>query len=297
MLDIRDEMRKVGIGCDERIEVDGELHRFDNAMDPEAKRGKKNGWYVFYSAGDRVSGAYGDWRYGATHTYSAGESHPLVQEQKRAARRARADEADEAARRALVEWGFLESVGDSEYLKRKGIPALGVRFGRASGGENFTAVPMTRGWGIVGLQKIYDSGGKRFTAGCSKKGAYFIIPGEVSTVLCEGYATGASIHMATGFSVLVCFDCGNMVEVAKALSRGSVEGVTGPCLIATDEDSSKVNGVLRNPGREAAEAASRVLGCGIVSPLGGDNFTGTDFNDLHKQFGLAAVAVKFLEEL
>ena len=34
-------------------------------------------------------------------------------------------------------------------------------------------------------------------------------------LLCEGYATGASIHAATGRPVAVAFDCGNLVQVAR----------------------------------------------------------------------------------
>ena len=45
-------------------------------------------------------------------------------------------------------------------------------------------------------------------------------PGDVILV-CEGYATGASVHMATSLTTAVCFDAGNLLPVALAMAGAS----------------------------------------------------------------------------
>jgi hypothetical protein len=51
-------------------------------------------------------------------------------------------------------------------------------------------------------------------------------------VLCiaEGYATGASIHVATGYAVAVAFDAGNLLHVALCVNilANGVCKVAGP---------------------------------------------------------------------
>jgi len=36
-------------------------------------------------------------------------------------------------------------------------------------------------------------------------------------IICEGYATGASLHEATGFQVLCAMSAGNLLPVAQAV--------------------------------------------------------------------------------
>ena len=68
------------------------------------------------------------------------------------------------------------------------------------------------------LQFISREGDKRFLIGGRVSGCYFPI-GKPDGALCiaEGYATGASIHEATGTAVAVAFNAGNLLPVASAL--------------------------------------------------------------------------------
>src|SRR5438094_10627247 len=68
------------------------------------------------------------------------------------------------------------------------------------------------------LQTIDSAGEKRFMAGGAGKGHYFLI-GEPQDVLrvCEGYATGATLHQATGYAVAIAFHAGNLEPVAAQL--------------------------------------------------------------------------------
>lgn len=96
---------------------------------------------------------------------------------------------------------------------------------------------------IVGVQKITPTGQKRFLAGTAKKGAFYTINAvnDSKTIyLCEGWATGLSIAQVTGCEVRVCFDAGNLKNVAKEIK--------GEVIVAADNDHSKP----RNTGLEAA---------------------------------------------
>ena len=52
-------------------------------------------------------------------------------------------------------------------------------------------------------------------------------------VVCEGYATGASIHEATGYCVHVAFNAGNLISVAKTIRQQHSES---KIFIAADDD-------------------------------------------------------------
>ena len=55
-------------------------------------------------------------------------------------------------------------------------------------------------------------------AGLAKKGHFHLIGMPTSIVLvAEGYATGATLHEATGLPVAIAFDAGNLRHVAAAL--------------------------------------------------------------------------------
>ena len=57
------------------------------------------------------------------------------------------------------------------------------------------------------LQRIYPDGSKRFLVGGKVQCGHFVIhgPQEKPIAICEGLATGASIHQATGWTVYVAF--------------------------------------------------------------------------------------------
>jgi putative DNA primase/helicase len=86
------------------------------------------------------------------------------------------------------------------------------------------------------LQFIEPDGTKRFKADGKIKGSYHSFGGKpVHTLLiCEGYATGASLHQATGYPVAVAFNAGNMEAVAVAL-RAKL-GAAIKIIICADND-------------------------------------------------------------
>lgn len=201
------------------------------------RKAKKDGWYWLFEHtlrnGERViAGGYGNWSTGFagkiernTRGWSDSEKaeyRQRMQDQRAAQEQAQREKEAECAARAKDLWERVaKDSGPSDYLRRKKVFAFGVRFLRGT-----VVVPVRRIEGaLVGLQFIPPDGkDKRFLTGTPKKGGFHLI-GEyrpdVSRVIgvAEGYATAASIHMATQWPVAVAFDAGNLVEVTKALRQ------------------------------------------------------------------------------
>lgn len=287
-----------GLGRPE-IAIDSKLHRFDTPTD---KAGDKSGWYVLFvdctPSGTIPAGAFGSWREGETHTWvgksawdmTAHEQEKVNQrvaraKEMRAVERRR--EADETAAAAKVQWARSQEADPQHpYLENKGVMPLGVR----QQGE-VLVIPMIDASGdLRGLQRVYPNGDKRFSAGVEKKGCFHWIGGDDSVVyLCEGFATGASLHMATGHSIVVAFDAGNLAPVAKIVRERMPQT---PLVIAADNDrwTKKQDGTPWNTGLRAAERAAKDVNATMAWPEFKDLSTRpTDFNDLHKLEGAAEV--------
>lgn len=91
------------------------------------------------------------------------------------------------------------------YLRLKGITALeGMR--QARDGTLLIPVLDTAN-NLQNLQRIYPDGTKRFLVGGKVSGGQFIIQGQPEKLVAvyEGFVTGASIHLATGWVVYVAF--------------------------------------------------------------------------------------------
>lgn len=275
---------------------------------------EKNGWYVVHEhrteKGDTlIFGSFGDWRSGETHKIkvkagkmSAEEREVMRARQEEAKRRAAevaANAARRAANRAAGMFKRMPDKGRSVYLDRKQIVGFGVRYAPRSGA---VLVPMCDARDqIVGLQVIYpekqESTGRDksyWPYGMSKEGAFHLIgphpePGE-PVLVCEGFATGASLHMATSLTVAIAFDAGNLMSVAKTM-RERFPG--RPIIVCRDDDwkTKRSNGDAWNPGKEKADNAATVVGGQVVAPIFAiereDKWT--DFNDLHCAEGLEAV--------
>lgn len=291
----------------DHLEVDGRLHRYS----PDGKRkGRKPCWYrAFQYNSGHIDCSFGDWREGVTHYWRSWEEldgpGPDPAERQRIERelehrrhQAEAEQArkhQRASQQAVCQWEALATEGRSTYLDRKQVPALGIRYG-----DGFIAVPMRGPDGrLRGLQRIHDNGSKRFTAGMEKRGAFHLIGGPIDPArplyVAEGYATAASIHLATEAPVVVCFDAGNLAPVVAALR---LQHPRQALVIAGDNDQWKAaepgpqGHPKGNPGREKAHAAGREHNALVALP----SFEGldassrpTDYNDLHLLAGLEAV--------
>jgi putative DNA primase/helicase len=111
------------------------------------------------------------------------------------------------------------------------------------------------------LQTIAPDGSKMFMSGGRVKGCYFSIgKPRGALIICEGLATGASIHECTGHAVAVAFNAGNLESVAVAL-RTKYPALK--IIIAADDDHQTPG----NPGLTKATAAVQATGACLVVPV------------------------------
>ena len=286
-----------GLELPTRLIPDGKPHRFATRPD---RPHDDAGWYVWH--GDH--GVAGDWRRDGAEPlvrWSARSSRDRPCDAAEIARlRAQAPQAraasdrdtaqkhGEASREAQAIWAAAEPAPvDHGYLGARGVQAHGLRV-FAGGGTWRT---MIRGQALHGclivplrdpsgtiqtLEFIATDGAKRFLTGGHKHGCYHEIPGDSSvTMICEGFATGASLHEATGYTVICAMDSGNLRSVAQALRASNPDALI---LLAGDNDA-------KGAGQRAAKDAARAVAGAVAVP----RQVGSDWNDVHQAEGIEAV--------
>lgn len=264
---IQDAMALAGLAPFKPIDIlaDGKVQRFRG---PGDKAGARNCWVVV-NDGPEAFGAFGSWRTGETHTWRAAASKPLTPAEKaamtermKAMRLAQAQALEavhaEARTRAEKLWRLAHPANnDHPYLQRKQIPAIGIRRLR----DMLVIAARDVSGTLHTLQFIDPDGSKRFLTGGRKAGCYFAIGKPIERLLlAEGLATGSTLHQATGDAVAVCFDCGNLLAVARAL-RGKFPHLR--LVLCADNDAHRAD----NPGLTHAREAARAVGGYLAVPL------------------------------
>ena len=309
--DVADQLRAGGLAISASdIEVDTPKPRRCYTEDDHRE---KRGWYWLNTkdidGASYITGAFGIYhgndsgkmkvkirRDGRAVTISAEDRAAIAARQKANMARLKAMRDAEAERAALAAgsaWRKYVAEGESDYLKRKGVGAHGLRF--SPSGNGTVAVPMMDAAGKVwGLQLIRGKGrpaGKLekeyWPKGLAKTGHYHLlgpIPKGV-ILIAEGYATAATLHQATGLPVAVAFDAGNLQPVAECIKRA----YRSARIIVCADDDYQTEG---NPGVTAAKNAAHAVGGVVAVPCftvdrGGKKLT--DYNDLAALEGELAV--------
>jgi putative DNA primase/helicase len=280
-----------GLEAPDSINPDGAIHRFSS----NGKLRDDSGWYMLHTDGI-AAGAFGCWRTGLQSSWCA-KSDTAMTDAERDAHRQRSKamqaqrEAEQTARQQSAAAGAEQRFKDGTpctqhpYATGKGVQCHGVRIDSAGS----LIVPMRDTTGkLHSLQTVAPDGDKRFMPGGRVKGCYHAIgkPGGV-LIVCEGYATGASIHEVTGHAVAVAFNAGNLQAVALAL-RAKYPALK---IIVAADDDHLTDG---NPGMSKATAAAQAVGGLVAVPSFPTSENGrpdkaTDFNDLHQLAGADAV--------
>ena len=260
---ILDAMHSAGLAPHKALELreDGKVTRYRVQGD---KPGSRNGWAVVYSHPIH-SGAFGSWKTGATHTWREDTSKPQTPaERAEVQRQLKAMQAASDAERAQVQATARERAAKlwlrarpatnvHPYLQRKGVGAYGIRQMR-----ELLLIPARDVSGeLQTLQFIGADGAKRFLSGGKIVGCYCPIGRPLDSLLiCEGYATGATLYAATGRAVAVCFSAGNLQPVARALR---MKFPRLRLILCADNDPTP-----GNPGVTHATQAARAVG-GLVA--------------------------------
>ncbi|KQT10980.1 toprim domain-containing protein [Ramlibacter sp. Leaf400] len=240
-----------------------------------------------------------------------------------AAATAKAESARLAALSAGALWSLMVKEGRSDYLVRKGVTVESCRFvshtmrlARRDPRDQPIVLPagtivlplirydFSREEALRGLQFVKPDGFKCFTEGFGKTGcAIRLGTVDASTrvvLVCEGYATGLSIRMATGrrWPVYVALDAYNLGPVLEILRKLHPRQ---HLLICADDDWKSADHDGSNPGcRKATKVAKVTERCEIVWPVfeaATRQEKDTDFNDLHQRQGIEAVERQLLRVL
>jgi putative DNA primase/helicase len=209
-------------------------------------------------------------RDGAPRNWLEGELGRL---QKRSQNRA--ERHQQAADNAQSMWDRSRRCYWHPYLRRKAVLPLGIRQN-----GRLLMVPMYDTDGkLWNVQTIDEDGTKLFLRGGKTKGLYYPIKGKSEEIIvCEGFATGAAIHMhiRPHSRVAIAFNAGNLKPVAQALHLTHFDT---KLIIAADDDQWTEG----NPGVTKAREAAKAVRGKLMQP----NWEGldlgekpTDFNDL-----------------
>jgi putative DNA primase/helicase len=288
-------MAEAGIKPPDRIEADGQIHRFH--IDGH-KPGSQNGAYLLHLDGARPAGYFEDFKTGLKTTWKAdGPVKPLTPEERQQSAADRLERQQQQLRR------YEKTAEHARYLLNSAKPVIGKNhlyllgknvnsYGlyslkawskRIKTGDQWSSVvvkdpllvPLTdlsgKIWNIQAIFPQTDEqlGRDKDFLGGGRLGGLFHAIGQPTheLIICEGYATGASLHEATGLMVLCAMSAGNLEPVARDVRK------TEPgrkIFIAADNDE-KTPG---NPGVTAAKKAARAVGGYLaVPPIAGD------FND------------------
>ena len=291
-LDFAAAIANAGLG-NPSIIPDGAIHRFRCDGD---KSGSLNGWYCLHLDGT-PAGVFGSWKLGIIETWSsvsAEEQTPqqradlraLIQQAKRERDQDQADRNTKAAERAKK---IMESSTPADprhaYLLTKEIRPHGIRQQGVA-----LLVPVYIAGKLSSIQTLYPDGSKRFLKGGRINGGCYLINDQTrrdELLVCEGFATGASLHEEIGAACYVAFNANNLIHVVRYVRRLHPKAT----IVVCGDDDRWTDG---NPGKTKARAAAIDIGAKVLMP----DFTGldlsskpTDFNDMHRLHRAAQGAV------
>lgn len=298
MKELTDQLARDGFYLPE-VRLDANIIRFDR------NGHKNNAWFIGFQNHTVKGGEpyiyclYGDWTeiYEEPKVWTSRKlskadqvaSKAQYDAVKRKALEEKKIKQKEAAEKAVKKLATAQDKGLTPYCKRKNIDQL---YGCKVLDFDTLLVPVKDINGsITGLQFINEDGEKKFLTGSKIDGCFHQI-GEIETevLICEGFATGATLHKATGKPVVIAFNAGNLVAVAKEI-RSQYPDIS--ISICGDDDRF----TEKNPGRFYAEKAARMAHGGIIFPkFQGEDSKGTDFNDLAQSEGIETVKKQLTSE-
>lgn len=133
---------------------------------------------------------------------------------------------------------------------------------------------------VCSVQAILPDGEKFYAAGASTRAAWHPIKGarHEPILICEGWATGAALHAATGCSVLCAMTANNL----EAIAGFCLKRFPGRRPLVMGDNDHRTDG---NPGATKAHAAAEAHGLTCLLPTFAADATGTDWDDWLREGG------------
>jgi len=280
---------------EKNVKIIGHIDLSDDSFQRFALQGKnphKKDAFV-YIIGQWDGAIFGDWSQGTCYSWwyknsikTPIERRFIIQEAKKKQEEQRAIYVEEA-KKIYSDSSFHI---DHPYVKKKNIiPYLAKQF------KNILVIPLHDCFNsLQSLQFICPDGTKRFKSGTSPNGNYLLLgsPLEKKVFLCEGYATGCSLHQAYGLAVVCAFSAHNLIKVA-AIIRDLYPDYT--LIIAADND---IYG-KENVGLKSAEEAAKISKSLIFYPIFSEEDKEImdkpkDWNDFQILYGIEAIRKEFI---
>jgi putative DNA primase/helicase len=244
--EFKNAMLEQGLVTPDYIIADGKIHRY-----------KKSIWYVFHNEW----GVFGDWKTGVRQVWHPAKeydppSKEQIKEQKRQSELRKTlekEKQNKAAGEAVIIWKLCKPTKEHPYLIRKGIKPYCAEINT----DGRLVVPMFDiKNNLVNLQFINSDGQKRFLKGCKKQGCFCPLvemDDKDIIMICEGFATGASLQEHFGHYTVVAFDAGNLTPVAVNIRLLYPDS---RIIICGDYD---ISGVGQKAAQKAADACHGIM--------------------------------------
>lgn len=285
----------------DQFETDGRIHKFG---DPN-KRGDNAYWYQIHDNGVYWYGHYGSFRPIASTKSGEdrfskifrskpafevdrdenGELEKHMNEMEAAARSKEFEDQKKRIENMLIGYDNMDDDGvkSHKYIISKKIKATsGVKID----GLRRLVIPLYDDNNRVSnVQYIAPDGFKKFETGISSTGLFHYIPGNKDvTFICEGYATGVSISMATCQHVICSMTAANLINISDFIIKNKFKN---PIVVADNDDPDNV--FPDGKGQHYAKLlASKIDGkCIIIDSV--DDKKGSDANDYMIKYSAEAL--------
>ena len=281
--------------------MDGKIHRVPVVGD---KKGKKSGAYVGYMDGV-PAGFIQNFKIGSKENWKAtnyefsngltGEDYDRQKALNQAKQLERENELDRMHEEtALLSQSKFKEANTTDnthpYLVEKNVKNYNLKLDE----KNNLLMPLQDIEGKHWSNQKINVNFKGFEKYSKKEGSFFII-GEQNLsklkelIIVEGYATGATIYEATGKTVIVAVDSGNLIPVTQALDK---KYPNSTILLAADNDKQLELKDKINVGYVKALEAAKSTRRNLIYPSFSDEeikANKSDFNDLAQTKGLKEV--------
>lgn len=288
-------LKDAGLALDGLPVMDGQMHRVPIEGRPGARDGayrgnldgRPAGWFQNFVTGESDKWVYSGHRLNQEQVTALKAEAAQKQQEAEAVRQ---EQYDQAAKRSYAKWKHAAGWADpltQPYLNKKAVPAFGVKVDD----QDNLLIPLRDVNGFIhSMQLITPDGEKRFERGGKKAGHFHVIDpekafGQGPILIAEGYATAATVHLATGRPVVCAFDSGNLLPVAQALR----EKYPDTLMVFMADNDLHVSG---NPGLTKAKLAADAVDGMVYAPTFTQEETArklSDWNDLYHSQGLEGI--------